>query len=128
MSTGIKGKAALEALAARFPQLYVAPAEGVQEAHRLARAFGAAPEGANLDHFISTDEDELREVDTPAGPIEVLFLKNRQDFETFLQVVGNQSRPVPIARTVGAITYRGIADWGAVKAAREAYLAAGGDD
>ena len=128
MSTGIKGKAALEALAARFPQLYVAPAEGTQEAHRLARAFGTAPEGANLDHFISTNEDELREVDTPAGPIEVLFLKNRQDFETFLQVVGNQSRPVPIARTVGAITYRGIADWGAVKAAREAYLAAGGDD
>ena len=36
--------------------------------------------------------------------------------------------PVPIARTVGAITYRGLADWGAVAKAHQEYLAGGGDD
>jgi len=35
---------------------------------------------------------------------------------------------MPIARTVGAITYRGLADWGAVAREREGYLAGGGDD
>lgn len=124
----IKGKEALEALARRFPQLYVAPAEGAQDAHRLASSRGVAPEGASLDHFAVTEDDELREVDTPAGPVEVLFLKNRADFETFLQIIGHKSQPAPIARTVGAITYRGLADWGKVADAHAAYLASGSDD
>lgn len=104
------GRGALEALAQRFPQLYVAPSEGAQDIHRRAAAYGIAPEGAALGHFTTTTEDELREVDTPAGPVEVLFLKERGDFETFLQIVGHKSSPIPIARTVGAITYRGLAD------------------
>ena len=124
----IMGTEAIEALARRFPQLYVAPAEGAQEAHRLASARGVAPEGANLDHFLTSPEDELFEVDTPAGPVEVVFLKRRADFEMFLRVIGHKSQPVPIAPTVGAVTYRGLADWGAVARAREEYLAGGGDD
>lgn len=128
MSDSVKGKGAIESLAKRFPQMYVAPAEGAQEVHRLAAGRGIAPEGADLAHFATNPEDELRAVDTPAGPIEVLFLKERRDFETFLQVIGNKSQPVPISRTVGAITYRGLADWGAVAAARAEYEAGGGED
>lgn len=123
-----RGGEALAVLAKRFPQLYVAPAEGAQTAHRLAAGRGIAPAGADLGHFVTSPEDELREVDTPAGPVEVVFLHNRSDFETFLQIVGHKAEPVPIARTVGAITYRGIADWGKVAAAHAAYVAAGGDD
>lgn len=128
MENSIKGSAAIEALAKRFPQLYVAPAEGAQETHRRAAGLGIAPEGANLDHFATSPEDELREVDTPSGPVEVLFLKQRADFETFLQVIGKKSQPVPIARTVGAITYRGLADWEKVAREKERYIASGGDD
>ena len=128
MATQVKGKDAIEALAKRFPQLYVAPAEGAQEAHSRASTQGVAPENANLDHFVTSEEDELREVATPAGPVEVLFLKERVDFETFLQIVGNNSQPVPIARTIGAITYRGLADWGKVVQAYVEYTEGGGTD
>lgn len=128
MSSEIKGRATIKALAGRFPQLYVAPAEGAQEANRLAAARGIAPEGADLDHFIGDEEDAVFTVETPAGPVEALFLRNRDDFETFLRIVGHKSQPVPIARTVGAITYRRLADWGKVARAREEYLAGGGDD
>ena len=124
----MQGRGAIEALALRFPQLYVAPAEGAQEKNKLARARGVVPEGATLEHFNGSAADELRKVQTPAGPVEVLFLEDRADFETFLQIIGHASEPVPIARTVGAITYRGLADWGKVVAAYEAYLASGGDD
>ena len=124
----VKGKEALEALAQRFPQLYVAPAEDALDAYKAAAGRGRAPEGANLDHFIGNAEDELRRVPTPAGPIETLFLKERQDFETFLRIIGHKSQPVPIARTVGAITYCGLADWGKVAEAYMAYTAQGGDD
>lgn len=124
----IKGPAALQSLALRFPQLYVQPAEGAQDAHRLASACGVVPDNASLDHFEGSPQDELREVETPAGPVEVLFLEHRADFETFLQIIGHKSNPVPIAHTIGAMTYRGLADWGKVADAREAYLASGGDD
>ena len=124
----LMGPDALEALARRFPQLYVAPAEGAQDAHRLAAGRGIAPEGVSLAHFAGSSQDELREVDTPAGPVEVLFLEQRGDFETFLQIIGHKSNPVPIARTVGAITYRGMADWGKVSKAHADYLASGGTD
>lgn len=123
-----KGRDAIALLACRFPQLYVVPAEGVEAANRLAAGRGIAPSQARLDHFLTSDDDELRVVETPAGPIEVLFLKERADFETFLQIVGHRSEPVPIAPTVGAITYRGLPDWGAVADARMSYLAAGGTD
>lgn len=122
------GRAVIEELARRFPQLYVTPAEGAQEAHRQASARGIVPEGATLDHFATSERDELRVVGTPAGPIEVLCLTNRADFETFLQIVGHKSQPVPIARTVGAITYLGLADWGKVRAAHAAYVSRGGSD
>lgn len=122
------GREALKALARRFPQLYVAPAEDAQDAYRLASARGIMPPGASLGHFVTTEEDELREVSTPAGPVEVLFLRERADFETFLQIIGHKASPVPVARTVGAITYRGIADWVKVAEAQSAYRAAGGDD
>lgn len=128
MHEEIRGRTVLETLATRFPQLCVAPAEGAQEAHRLASGRGIAPEGANLGHFIGDEEDALLAVGTPAGPVEALFLKKRADFETFLRIIGHKSQPVPIARTVGAITYRGLADWGAVAREREEYLANGGDD
>lgn len=124
----LRGQRAIEALAQRFPQLYVAPAEGAEEAHRQAARRGVAPAGADLSHFVGSPADELRVVETPAGPVEVLFLQERDDFETFLRIIGHQSRPDAIARTVGAITYRGLADWGKVAQARARYLADGGDD
>jgi len=122
------GNEVIATLATRFPQLYVAPADGAQEAHALASRRGIAPEGANLDHFATSAADELREVMTPAGSIEVVFLANRADFETFLQIIGHKAMPDPISPTVGAITYLGLADWGAVARARRDYLEAGGED
>lgn len=36
----VKGREVIEALAGRFPQLYVAPEEGAQEAHQVAERVG----------------------------------------------------------------------------------------
>lgn len=129
-SETLRGRTAIEALARRFPQLYVAPSDDEQTREAYARAArnGMPPEGANLDHFVCGPDDELRVVETPAGPIETLFLSQRADFETLLQIVSHKSVPTPIARTIGAITYKGLADWGAVADAHRAYLAAGGEN
>lgn len=126
VATVIKGSKVIQALAEQFPQLYVAPSKDAAQAHKLARLRGIVSPGATLDHFITSGEDECREVDTPAGPVMVAFLKERADFETFLRTIGYQSQLVPIARTIGAITYRGLADWKRIAQARDEYLAAGG--
>jgi hypothetical protein len=118
----------IKTLAMRFPQLYVAPATDAQEAHRLASGRGIVPDDARLDHFVGSAEDELREVQTPAGPVEVLFLRERSDFETFLQIIGHKSQPVPIAPSIGAITFRGMPDWGKVGAAYRAFREHEGPD
>ena len=99
-----KGRAALVELAEHYPQLYVAPADNEETlaAYRLACTRGVAPEGANLDHFVTSEEDELRAIDTPAGDVETIFLKVRADFETLLQVIGHKCSPVDIAPTIGA--------------------------
>ncbi len=122
------GKEVIANLAQRFPQLYVAPAEDAQELHRMAAGRGIVIPDANLDHFVTSDEDELRVVDTPAGAVETVFLQERHDFETFLQIVGHRAQPVEILPEVGAITYFGLADWGAVARERKRYLDAGGTD
>ena len=128
MGEPIKGAQVIVSLAKRFPQLYITPHERSETAYEDAVGRGKVPQGASLAHFKTTPDDELREVETPAGPIEVIFLANRTDFETFLQIVGHRARPVPIARTVGAITYRGLNDWGKVAAAFAAYQLRGGTD
>ncbi|MBR3224602.1 MAG: hypothetical protein IKF78_04695 [Atopobiaceae bacterium] len=122
------GKEVIANLAQRFPQLYVAPAEDAQELHRMAAGRGIVIPDANLDHFVTSDEDELRVVDTPAGAVETVFLQERHDFETFLQIVGHRAQPVEILPEVGAITYFGLADWGAVARERERYEQSGGTD
>lgn len=124
----LRGSAVVASLAQRFPQLYIAPAEGVDEAYRMAAARGIAPEGASLAHFATSEEDELRVVDTPAGPVEVVFLKDRRDFECLLCILGHRCQPVPIDPTVGAITYLGLADWQKVVSAHATYVQGGGDD
>lgn len=120
------GHEVIATLAKRFPQLYIAPAEDTLEAYKLAAGRGVAPEDKSLNHFITSERDELRTVETPAGPVEVVYLANRQDFETFLQIIGNKAQPVPILRSVGAITYSGLPDWGEVARQREEYIANGG--
>jgi hypothetical protein len=101
----------IEGLAPRFPQLYVAPAEGNEDAYKKAALKGEPPQDSSLSHFEGSDMDWLRVFDTQAGQVEVLFLKKRHDFENFLRCIGRRAQPVEIPSTIGAITYTNLADW-----------------
>jgi hypothetical protein len=122
----VKGTKALVELAPRFPQLYVAPL-GLNEAeYRRAAERGIAPENASLAHFIGSVEDELRVVDTPTGPVEALFLREREDFECFLSIMRDGGRPTEYDPIVRSLELRGLLDWGRVRRERAAYLERGG--
>lgn len=118
----------VEQLAKRYPQLYVAPAEGAEEAYRAAAGFGRPPEKRSLAHFVTHEDDWLRIEQTPAGNVKALFLKERPDFETFLQCTLHRCRPDFIPPTIGAMTIQGLPDWSCINEHKMAYLASGGQD
>ncbi len=118
----------IEQLAERYPSLYVAPADTAEEAYGAAARRGIPPMERDLSHFVGTDEDWLHEEQTPAGPVDVVFLKCREDFENFLRCTVYRCRPNPIPATIGAMTIDGLADWSRIRAHHEEYIAAGGAD
>ena len=116
-------------LAKRFPQLYIKPEKGVSESE-LYRSIVRRGEqySGSLSHFIFSDEDSLTIEETPAGKVEVIFLKNREDFECFYQIMADKCEPVPVLRSVGAAYIGGINDWSKIHAHIAEYEKKGGTD
>jgi len=107
-----RGKIILRKLAEKYPQLYLDPGrEGAHEACLQAVRCGDAPEMNDMDHFRGDERDNLETVHTPAGPVEILTLYDRTDFETFLRIMAYHCRSVSIPETQGAATLNGIVNW-----------------
>lgn len=71
-------------------------------------------------------EDELKVFPTPAGLAEVLFLKERADFEHCVCALAYRCEPKNIPASMGATTVSGLNDWGKICAYRAEYEQAGG--
>ena len=117
----------MEQIAARYPQLYIRPAGDTEEAY-LAAVTAGEHTGSDLSHFIGSPEDWFRTVETPAGPVEMLFLRERADFVTFLRCIGYRCRPAEIPASVGAQTFFNLRNWQKIRAHEKEYLADGGTD
>ncbi|MGN0655546.1 MAG: DUF7005 family protein [Ruminiclostridium sp.] len=116
-------------LAKRFPQLYIKPEKGASRSD-LYRGIVRCGEqySGELTHFIGSDEDSLTIAETPAGTVEMVFLKNREDFECFYQIIADKCEPVPVLRSVGAAYIGGINDWSKIHAHMAEYEKNGGTD
>jgi len=75
----------LDILAAEYPQLYLNPDADTQETYRRVVLKGEEPEERNLGHYVGDQYDHMETVDTPAGPVRVVTLGNRRDFELVLR-------------------------------------------
>ena len=73
-------------------------------------------------------EDTLTVEETPAGPVEIWYLKQRQDFVRAVQALVYQCRPEPVPDSVGAQYIGGLANWEKIRRHKAAWLAAGGND
>jgi hypothetical protein len=71
----------LAALAGEYPQLYLNPDSDAQETYRHVVLRGEEPETTRLDHYRGSEFDRMETVDTPAGPVRVVTLGDRRDFE-----------------------------------------------
>jgi len=75
----------LDILAAEYPQLYLNPDADTQETYRRVVLQGGALEAGSLGHYVGDQHDRMETADTPAGPVHVVTLSSRRDFELVLR-------------------------------------------
>ena len=94
----------LDILAAEYPQLYLNPDADTQETYRRVVLQGEEPEERSLGHYVGDPHDAMETVDTPAGPVRVVTLGNRQDFELVLRglMAAKNGPKAPIPASQGA--------------------------
>ncbi len=116
------GYDALGHLAETYQQLYVAPGENSGDLYKSIVLRGEDAPEKDLSHFIRSKQDSLAAEDTPAGPVSVLTLHERQDFELFLQIIGNRCMPCEVPVTQGASIFDGLINWVKIRQHKEEYI------
>lgn len=94
----------LAALASDYPLLYLNPDVDAQETYRRVVLRGEEPEAKSLAHYTGDAHDRMETVDTPAGPVRVVTLGNRQDFELVMRglMAAKNGPKAPIPESQGA--------------------------
>ena len=94
----------LAALAGEYPQLYLNPDSDAQETYLRVVLRGEEPETTGLDHYRGSEFDRMETVDTPAGPVRVVTLGDRRDFEIAVRgLMAAKNGPLaPIPESQGA--------------------------
>ena len=117
----------LKPLAEIYPQLYLTPGEEGAGLYRQVVGRGEDTPKHSLDHFRGSRLDSVTTETTPAGEVQIVTLGDRQDFEMFLQIMGNRCMPEEIPATQGASILDGVINWPKIRKHEAEYLAAGGD-
>ncbi len=78
-------KSVFELLAEEYPLIYLDPDRETKETYREVVLGGMDPEEKKLYHYTGDSHDGLENVDTPSGPVRVVTLGNRRDFELVLR-------------------------------------------
>ena len=109
-------------LAEIYEQLYLRPGgEGAAAYVEVVRR-GKHVREKDLSHFITSPQDSCVWEQTPAGPVRVITLQQRADFELFLQIMAHRCEPVAIHPTQGASILDGVANWRNIETHREEYI------
>lgn len=94
----------LRELAADYPLFYLNPDRDTQETYRSVVLRGTEPTKKRLDHYVGDPFDRLETADTPAGPVRVLTLGDRRDFELVIRglLAAKKGPLTPVPRSQGA--------------------------
>ena len=111
-------------LAEIYPQLYLDPEREEQESYRAVVLRGQSPEIKTLTHFKGEPRDRTETVDTPAGPVSVITLFDRGDFETFVRcmMAAKEGSGKQVPATMGAATLMTF-NWPRINARKKEFFA-----
>ncbi len=113
----------IETLAEVYPQLYLDPDREEKDAYRKVVLQGERPESRDLSHFRQDPQDRMETVETPAGPVVVVSLRNRTDYEVFVRcmMAAKEGPKAPIPASQGASTLVAF-NWPRIDAHRERFM------
>ena len=119
----------LAALAGDYPLLYLNPDEDDREAYRRVVLRGEDPAKHSLSHYRGHAADRMETTDTPAGPVRVVTLGNRRDFELVIRgLMAAKSGPEePVPESQGAAMVF-VFNWGRIKKHLAAFPASEQDE
>ena len=118
------GRAVIEHLAEIYQQLYLRPGPAGEAAYKDIVNRGKDAEIRDLSHFRSHQMDRCDHEMTPAGPIMVITLHERADFELFLQIIAHRCVPFAVPATQGASIIDGVVNWQRIRAHKAGFLLA----
>lgn len=100
----MKRKTVFESLAEDYPLICLDPDTDTRETYRRVVLRGEEPENKSLGHYRGDRHDRDETADTPAGPVRVITLGDRHDFELVLRgLMAARSGPTaPIPKSQGA--------------------------
>lgn len=116
------GSEVIRHLAEIYQQLYLRPEAESPAAYRDIVARGADAEIKDLSHFITSSSDSCIWEETPAGPVRVITLHRRADFELFLQIMAHKCTLREIHPTQGASILDGVINWVTIENHHQAFL------
>ena len=116
-------RTAIETLAEIYPQLYLNPEREEKEAYRKVVLQGETPESRDLSHFLGDPQDRSEIVETPAGPVVVVSLRNRADYEVFVRcmMAAKEGPKAPIPASQGASTLVAF-NWPRINAHKKRFM------
>lgn len=109
----------------RYPQLSLPILEGMSRSDSYLDIVrrGRLPREIQ-DPFHGSPRDEILTQATPIGPVELIHLGDRRDFERCVQALVHRCEPVQIPRSMGAVTITGLTNWRKIQTHRASWLAA----
>lgn len=126
----MKGKETLRALAKKYYGLYLPVEKGMSQSpwYKQYVLAGKPANTEELPGFTGSEQDGIFPFSTPVGPVEVIYLERREDFELFLQKLAYRCEPEPVRADVGAMMISGVINWEKIEAHKKEYLAKGNSD
>ena len=111
----------------RYPQVGLPIIKGSKNTEKLRRSvFSGVPVEDPVENFIGDKRDSFTTVATQAGDVEVLYLRQRADFENAVRCLSAYCEPIEIPASMGALTIGGLINWKKINDHKAEYLANGG--
>ena len=114
-------KHCLEILANKYPQLYMPIQAGMRQSEEYKNVVLRGMKADRTLSFSLNPEDSLEKIETPGGFVEVLTLRDRDDFVHAVQCLGNRCEPEEVPASMGASVIFGLNNWEKVRAGEDDY-------
>lgn len=111
----------IDVLARRYPQILLPIEEGISKSEEYRNVCLRGQECYRPITFSKDPGDCLQTIKTPAGSVEVLTLRKRDDFVHACQCLGSKCEPVEIPDSTGAMAIFGLNNWDKVRQGLDDY-------